>query len=147
MTVRELQPSDLQSLLALYRHLNPMDPPLDDGTARDIWLETLANPRSRHFGGFDGDVLVSACTITVIPNLTRGGRPYALIENVVTDATHRRRGWGNAVLAAALEFAWSHGCYKVMLLTGRKNEATHRFYEKARFSKDEKQGFVARPVA
>ena len=146
MNVRELQRPDLQALLALYRHLNPADATLDAETAEAIWLETLASPRSRHFGGYEESALVSACTITVVPNLTRGGRPYGLIENVVTDSTHRRKGWGCAVLAKALAFAWSCQCYKVMLLTGRKDEATFRFYEKAGFDRHEKQAFVARPV-
>ncbi len=146
MNVRDLQKHDLQALLALYPHLNPTDPTLDAETARAIWLETLANPRCRHYGGFEGTALVSACTITVVPNLTRSGRPYGLIENVVTDPAHRRKGWGCAVLARALAFAWSSHCYKVMLLTSRKDDATFRFYERAGFDRHEKQAFVARPV-
>jgi hypothetical protein len=47
----------------------------------------------------------AACTITVIPNLTRACRPYALIENVVTDAAFRSRGWGRNVLSVALDLA------------------------------------------
>ena len=57
------------------------------------------------------------CTVTVVPNLTRGCQPYGLIENVVTHAEHRQRGYGKAVLAEALALAWSQGCYKVMLMT------------------------------
>jgi GNAT superfamily N-acetyltransferase len=89
--------------------------------------------------------LVSSCTITVIPNLTRGGRPYGLIENVVTHADHRGRGYARAVLQDALSFAWAQGCYKVMLMTGRKDEATLRFYESAGFDRHGKQAFIARP--
>lgn len=35
-------------------------------------------------------------------------------------------------------------CYKVMLMTGRRDEATLRFYEAAGFSRNAKQAFVAK---
>jgi len=50
-----------------------------------------------------------------------------------------------AVLAHALDDAWRQNCYKVMLLTGRKDEATLRFYEHAGFDPHDKQAFVAKP--
>jgi GNAT superfamily N-acetyltransferase len=146
VNVRALIQSDLNSLLALYRHLNPNDAPLpDDGTVEAVWSESMANPRIRHFGGFEGSLLVAVCTICVVPNLTRGCRPYALVENVVTSAPHRRKGWGRKVLSNALEFAWSQNCYKTMLLSGRHDEGTLSFYKSAGFNPDEKRGFVARP--
>ena len=148
MKVRALVTSDLPRLLELYTHLNPNDDPLPPANVVNAaWSESLANPRMRHFGGFEADHLVAACTICVVPNLTRGCRPYALIENVVTAANHRRKGWGKAVLSEALTFAWNQNCYKVMLLSGRKDEAVLRFYESAGFKSDEKRGFVARSGA
>jgi hypothetical protein len=48
------------------------------------------------------------------------------------------------VLAEALSFAWSQGCYKVMLMTGRKDEATFQFYESAGFNRNDKQAFIAK---
>ena len=112
-----------------------------------VWQELLANPRCRYFGAFEDGRLISSCTLMVIPNLTRACRPYGLIENVVTHADFRNKGYGKAVLAQALEFAWSEHCYKVMLLTGRKDEATTRFYEGAGFDRNGKQAFVAKPEA
>ncbi len=148
MNIRTIEPHELDALLGLYAHLHGQDAPLPDRSAiESIWTEALRNQRCRYFGGYDGHQLVSSCTITVIPNLTRGCRPYGVIENVVTDVEHRGQGWGGALLARALEFGWSQGCYKVMLLTGRKDEATLRFYEKAGFDRHTKQGFVARPTA
>ena len=60
-------------------------------------------------------------------------------------ADFRRRGLGAAVIQAALAHAWSHDCYKVMLMTGRKGEATRLFYQSVGFDADAKKAFVATP--
>lgn len=146
LKVRTLHSSDLDDLLALYAHLHSQDDPLPAGdVVKATWQEILSNPHHRVFGGYIGEALVSSCALTIVPNLTRGCRPYGIVENVVTHAAHRNRGFGKAILAHALAHAWAAGCYKVMLLTGRKDEATTRFYESAGFDGDEKRGFVAKP--
>lgn len=147
MHVRELDSPDLDALLGLYVHLHERDLPRPERRVlEEVWAEALANPRIRYFGGFESDTLVASCTITLIPNLTRACRPYGVIENVVTHASYRGRGWGKRLLQEALAFAWGRGCYKVMLLTGRKDEETLRFYEGAGFSRDGKTGFIAKPA-
>ena len=138
-------PGDLPQLLALYQHLNSDDPllPVDD-TLHQHWQSILNNDTLFYVVGRDGESVVSTCALTIIPNLTRSARPYGLIENVVTHPNYRKRGIGTQMLHYALEFAWSQNCYKVMLLTGSKNEAVVRFYENAGFIRGEKTGFVAR---
>ena len=79
-----------------------------------------------------------------MPNLSRGARPYGVIENVVTDAGHRRSGLGRAVLEAALDQAWAADCYKVLLATGSRRESTLRFYEGVGFTRDAKTYFEIR---
>jgi GNAT superfamily N-acetyltransferase len=148
MHIASIPASDLDALLALYRQLNPADSPLPDrAVVESTWQELLTSPHYKHFGAYVANELVSSCTLAVIPNLTRSCRPYGLIENVVTHEQHRNKGYGKAVLAHTLSFAWSRQCYKVMLLTGRKDEAVNRFYESAGFDRNEKQAFVARPAA
>ena len=148
MNIREIQADELQMLLSLYTHLHERDdPPPSAAVAEAVWSEAFSNPRIKYFGGFVSGLLVTSCTLAVIPNLTRACRPYGVIEDVVTHAAHRGQGWGGAVLAYALTHAWRQDCYKVMLLTGRKDEATLRFYARAGFDRHGKQAFVARPVA
>lgn len=148
MDIRPIAASELNDLLALYAHLHSADDPQPDAPkVQAVWQELLANPRYRYFGGYVGGQLVVSCNLTVIPNLTRGCRPYGLIENVVTHAEHRQQGYGKAVLRHALAQAWSVGCYKVMLLTGRKDPATLRFYESAGFDPHDKQAFIAKAPA
>ena len=147
MLIRHLEPGDLDELLALYVHLHDSDAPLPErAIVEGVWGELAANPGYRYYGGFVGASLVSSCALTIIPNLTRGCRPYGVVENVVTHVGHRRRGYGKAVLREALKDAWAVNCYKVMLLTGRKDEATFGFYESAGFDRHGKQAFIARPA-
>lgn len=145
-SVRQLGEDDLDNLLNLYPHLHPHDAPLPARPEVErVWRAALMLPGSLYFGTFDGPLLVAACVVIVIPNLTRGCRPYAIIENVVTHGNYRRQGLGRAVMKAAMDHAWSQGCYKILLLTGRKDERVWRFYESLGFDREGKTGFVAVP--
>ncbi len=107
MEIRSITPSELNELLALYAHLHSTDDPLPEpAKVQAVWQELLANPRYPYFGAYVGGQLVASCNLTVIPNLTRGCRPYGVIENVVTHAEHRQHGYGKAVLRHALDQAW-----------------------------------------
>ena len=146
VVIREIAASELDALLDLYRHLHDRDDPLPSrDRVEAVWDEIGGNPRLRYFGGYIDGRLVSSCTLAIVPNLTRGCRPWGVIENVVTHGDFRRRGYGKRLLEHATRHAWAEGCYKVMLQTGRKNEGTYRFYESAGFDRDAKQAFLAKP--
>lgn len=85
-------------------------------------------------------------TLHLLPNVTWGGRPYGLVENVVTHPKHRRSGIGRAVLTAALDHAWTHQAYKVMLMTGDKR-GVRGFYEAVGFSAEDKHAMVIRAAS
>ncbi len=142
--IREIQKSELEDLLDLYSHLHVSDAPRPTAEKiEDTWREICRSDYLFCFGAFlEGGRLVSSCTITIIPNLTRGCRPYAVIENVVTHMDHRRKGYAKRLLRHALEKAWQRDCYKAMLLTGRKDEKVFRFYESVGFDRHAKQAFV-----
>jgi GNAT superfamily N-acetyltransferase len=145
LTIRTANQSDLPSLLELYRQLHPNDETVSLAAASDTLAQLSRYPGSAIFLGLRADAVVTTCTLIIVPNLTRGGAPYALIENVVTDARHQKRGYGKLVLKAAIAAAWRHGCYKVMLLTGSRDPATLRFYEDVGFEQS-KTGFQVRRV-
>ena len=87
--------------------------------------------------------LVASCTLVLVCNLTHGARPYGLIENVVTRAAHRRKGYARQVVEWALEIAWQKRCYKVMLMTG--SASALQFYDRCGFVRGVKTGLVAYP--
>jgi len=143
---RRIKKEELHDLLALYKHLHATDDPLPSHERlAAIWDSIMENPSNNYFIIEVDGKLVSSCVLTIIPNLTRGARPYGLVENVVTHASYRKRGLANMLLKRALQFAWDQRCYKVLLLTGHKDEETLRFYEGASFKPCIKTGFIASP--
>lgn len=142
--IRAARAEDLPGMLELYRHLNPEDPPLAPAVAEAAWRALLHSELITVFVAELDALLVSSCTLVIVPNLTRGGRRYGVIENVVTHAGYRQRGLGHRVLRVAMDTAWAADCYKIMLATGSRQEATLRFYEVAGFQRGEKTFFQAR---
>ena len=111
MDIRDIKKNEMGKLLKLYTHLHRKDAPLPEKSKLEsIWKEITSNPQLHYFVLELDKKLVSSCTLSVIPNLTRGGRPYGLIENVVTHAEYRRRGFGTSILQYALEVAWENKC-------------------------------------
>lgn len=142
--VRDLGVGDVEALIGLYQHLNAGDASPSQEAVRAVF----AHPGLRHFGLCAGEALIASCNLAVIPNLTRGGSSYGVIENVVTHADHRGQGHGQAVIRHAIEQAWAAGCYKVVLTTSRKDPAVWAFYERCDFDGGDKCAFVIRaPVA
>ena len=142
--IRAAVQRDLSEVLNLYRHLHPHEPELDAATAERVWSHLLASTCTTVIVAQAADRLVASCTLAIVPNLSRGGRSYAVIENVVTHADHRRLGLGRRVLAHAVDLAWQADCYKVLLATGSKRESTLRFYEQAGFVRGGKTYFEIR---
>jgi hypothetical protein len=98
MDIRPIQPNELNDLLALYAYLHKSDDPLPEPAAVEaVWHELMANPRYKYLGSYVDNRLISSCAITVIPNLTRGCRPYGVIENVVTHPGPEPRAWQGGV--------------------------------------------------
>lgn len=145
LLIRTASADDLTALLALYQHLIPGDAQPTPHAARTALGQFLSYRGSQIYLGETAGRLVTTCTLVVVPNLTRGGMPYGLIENVVTHSAHRKQGHGQAVLRHATQSAWASGCYKIMLLTGATDPATHAFYRAAGFEQS-KTGYQMRAI-
>ncbi|WP_332873148.1 GNAT family N-acetyltransferase [Caulobacter hibisci] len=145
LSIRPALRADIPMLLDLYEHLIPGDerPSLDE--AAKVLERFLCYDGSAIFLGETDGLLVSSCALVVVPNLTRGARPYGLVENVVTHRDYRQRGFGKEILDAASDAAWDAGCYKIMLMTGSKKPDTQAFYLRAGFEQS-KTGFQKRCI-
>lgn len=142
MLIREIQKNELNELLELYTHLHETEIPELSDTIAETW-ETIMRDKNHHIiVAEDNGRLVSSVVCVIIPNLTRSVRPYAFIENVVTRREYRNRGYATACLNYAREIAIRENCYKMMLLTGAKDDSTLRFYQNAGYNSTDKTAFI-----
>jgi GNAT superfamily N-acetyltransferase len=141
---RTAQADDLASLLVLFRisEVSAAAEPLE--RAERIWTETLARDGVTVFVCDDASKIVSTCMLITAPNLLRSGRQHAFLENVVTHPDFRGRGFGRAVVLAALAAAWEQDCHHVFLQSGRADPRVHRFYECCGFEPGLRTAYVAR---
>ena len=140
--VREVREQDRDALLELYLFLHEDHIPDCTDRLMKVWKQIL-NDTNHHIIVYEQDGwIVSSCVCVIIPNLTRGVRPYAFIENVVTHSDYRGRGFATACLNYARQIAVENGCYKMMLLTGSKKEETLNFYKKAGYNSEDKTAFI-----
>lgn len=139
---REVREGDLDALLHLYLHLHEKSVPERSDALSRIWNGILSSPDYHIIVAEQNGNIVSSCTCVIIANLTHGLRPYALIENVVTDQAYRGRGMASACIRHALHVAEQAGCYKAMLLTGAKDKKTLEFYRRNGFNSNDKTAFI-----
>ena len=152
MIYRKAEYGDLAELLRLYRQLETGGISSDAGdedadlskAIAQVWEHVQGKKEYAYFVAEEAGTLAGSCNITIVPNLTRGGRPFGVIENVITDASFRRRGVGRTLIEMAVEYAKDSNCYKVQLLSGSARTDAHRFYESLGFSGSSKKGFDMR---
>lgn len=136
--------TDFDAVIALYRQLSPDDPILTDRSDRAVFEQILDDRALTIWVLEQSGRVVATAYLNVIPNLTRSASPYAIIENVVVDASLRGTGLGKVLIAATLQEAWKAGCYKVVLTTGSKDPKTHAFYRAIGFSPDARTAYAMR---
>lgn len=140
--VREATKKDLDSLLELYLYLHEESIPEKDNHLLEIWTKIIDDENHHIIINVQDEKIVSSCVCVVIPNLTRNVRPYAFIENVVTHSDYRKQGLATECLNYARDIAIENNCYKMMLLTGSKNEETLNFYRNVGYNSADKIAFI-----
>jgi ribosomal protein S18 acetylase RimI-like enzyme len=118
VTVRRAAEHDLPALLRLLAQLHPADPELAATVATSAWQTMLVQPGRQILLAELDDATVGSIDCMTMANLTRGARPYVLVENVVVDSAHRRRGIATQLLNEAVAIGRSIDACKIQLATG-----------------------------
>ena len=134
-TVRAATESDIPKILELYRQLVITTSPteLDTSSNLDDYKQTFYKIQA--FSGYElivaevnGEV-VGTMVLLIVPNLSHSALPWAVIENMVVDESTRRKGIGKQLMDYAAARSKEAGCYKVQLLSDKRRNEAHQFYE------------------
>ncbi|MCM1175985.1 MAG: GNAT family N-acetyltransferase [Blautia sp.] len=140
--IREIREADLDGLLTLYQQLHNNPAPEKTPELAALWKRILKDKDHHIIVAEEEGKIVSSCVCVIIPNLTHHQQPYALVENVITDEHYRKRGLASACLDYAGKLAEKEQCYKMMLLTGSREESTLNFYRQAGYNSEDKTAFI-----
>ena len=140
--IREIQRSDLNGLLELYMQLHDNPMPEESPELLEKWNRIFDDKDHHIIVAEEDGRIVSSCVCVIIPNLTHEQRPYAFVENVITDEVYRGKGLATKCLEYAKNIAFKENCYKMMLLTGSKNPKTLEFYRNAGYNSEDKTAFI-----
>jgi GNAT superfamily N-acetyltransferase len=141
---RRARADDLAALLALLRVSEVSAAAEPPERVERIWAQTLSRDGLIVFVAECEAKIVATCMLITAPNLLRSGRQHAFLENVVTHPNFRGRGYGRAVVNAALATAWEQDCHHVFLQSGRADPRVHRFYEACGFEPGLRTAYVAK---
>jgi GNAT superfamily N-acetyltransferase len=135
LEVRAAAAGDLAELLALLSQLHEHEAPQPvTDELSSTFAEILAERSRALLVACRDGAIVGTLDLLVVANLTRGGRPWAGIENVVVDAVCRRQGIGRALLDVAADVAREAGCTKLQLVSHDRRGAAHGLYSRSGFT-------------
>jgi N-acetylglutamate synthase-like GNAT family acetyltransferase len=140
-TIREATEADLPQLVALLARLAPDDPKREDMSSplpyeyHLVLRQIIETPGQHVLVLEERGKIVGTAALSVMPNVSHRGTPYAIIENVVVDEKARSKGYGELLMRHAIEEARRAGCYKVSLTSSKRRSEAHRFYERLGFER------------
>ena len=127
ITLRPVAEAELPALAELLSQLDGTGP-LSPESLQSAWRAMGGYPDYRcDFALSGGEVVGSLCMI-VFPLLSHGQASEAIVESVVVHPAQRRKGYGRAMMSAAIALAASKGAYKLALSGNLWRRDAHRFY-------------------
>lgn len=133
LLVRLAEDGDLDAIVSLLHEMHGKGSTGGPTTHEREVFASLLRQRGRHLLVGELDRIVGTADLIVVENLSRDGRSWAMIENVVVEERFRRRGIATALLTEAVARATAGGCYKVQLISNETRSAAHELYRKLGF--------------
>jgi GNAT superfamily N-acetyltransferase len=133
--VRAAREEDIPRILELYRQLAITNAEAE----RQLTLSLEHYQKAfSEISGFPGQELlvaeeegevIGSLVLVIVPNLSHGARPWAVIENVIVDERYRRRGVGRLLMEYAVNRARREDCCRIGLDSNKIREEVHQFYK------------------
>jgi len=134
VVIRPAIESDIPRILELYVQLaaggspDEMDKDDSPGDYQKAFSNIYALPGCELLVAEESGEVVGTTMLMIVPNLSHKGLPWAIVENVVIDEKCRRSGIGKLLMDYCADRAKEAGCYKVQLLSNKRRNEAHKFY-------------------
>jgi L-amino acid N-acyltransferase YncA len=139
LKIRPATEDDIPRILELYHELTMITTKVEQdlSTSLDDYRRVFAEISSDHrhellVAEYEGEV-VGTVALYIIPNLSHGATPYALVENVVVNHKYRRKGIGKKLMEYTIVRAKQEGCHRIELCSSKRRKEAHRLYRSVGF--------------
>jgi GNAT superfamily N-acetyltransferase len=138
--IREAAAGDAMQIAML---LGELGYPATEQSVRDRLARAAANSENTLVVADCAGQVAGFLSFHIIPMFHMEGG-LGRITAIAVDARFRRGGIGRALIAAAEQFAWSHGCVRIEVTSGNHRPDAHAFYEAVGFQQDIRRFIKAR---
>ncbi|MHB9149464.1 MAG: GNAT family N-acetyltransferase [Thermoleophilia bacterium] len=115
MEIVPVEPSDLSAIGRLHEHF--WGAASDVGAMAETLATLSADPNHVFLAARVGGECIGTATGVVCHGLYGGYDTYMVVEDMVVDSEHRRKGVASALLSRLESIARDRGCNQVILLT------------------------------
>lgn len=126
------QKVDIDAILALQTQIYRIDKVAQN--SHETLEAQLSNLSCQILVAIVNGKVIGTATIYFVDVAARG-KPYALLEGLVTDKSMRGKGYGSQLFKKTVEIARQKGCYKMIFTSGMDRAEAHKFYEGLGFKK------------
>lgn len=137
--IRRATKDDAEAIANLYRELNTLSPV----SVSPERIDAVANSEDTFLLACDdaGEIVATAL-LCLCQDVMFDNQPFALVENVVVSADHKRAGIGKSMMDYIEAFCLEQNCSKIMLQTSSGNRSAQDFYTAMGYDPDAKIGFI-----
>jgi len=111
----DIQPLPKNKIPELFQLYGAFDHQKDEHPSISVACDIVDSIRSNNgeiFVAIVKEDIAGTFAIYLCSNLTRSGKPFAVVENVISGAKFRRQGIGRAMMNHSVEYAKENGCDK-----------------------------------
>ncbi|MBN1419333.1 MAG: GNAT family N-acetyltransferase [Planctomycetes bacterium] len=139
MEIERLTEADLDALGALYRQFRGEE--ADAERMRETFRRLSENPDYLFLTAREDGRLVGSVLGIICEELYGDCRPFLVVEDVIVDEAHRRKGIGSALMREIERWGFDRGCSYILLVTDAARTDARRFYGALGYDPDAYRGF------
>ena len=139
MNISTITENDLPDLAELYQQLIPNEISVDK--MKSVLNKHKDNPNHIVLSAKIDGQLVGSLLAVMCEMLFGQCKSFMVVEDVVVDYSHRRKGIGASLMRYIEDYARKNNCSYIMLITDTERVGSQKFYKSLGYKTDEYRAF------